>query len=119
MTSFRLQLREPYRSVLPNNTCNNLPLGGGVSQRMIILTKQLVAAKSISLCWIIQESLKTVGIIHYLSFFAVSSIYSIFQTNLDPEDSNVSVETKPFISLYCLRAVKLRNLIELILLISA
>ena len=69
-----------------------------------------------SLCWITQETLKTVGIIHYFSFFVVSSIYSIFQTNLDPEDSNVSVETKPFISLYCvsLRAVKLRNLIELI-----
>ena len=49
MTSFRLRLREPYRSVLPNNTCNNLPLGGGVSLRMIILTKQLVTAKSISL----------------------------------------------------------------------
>ena len=67
----------------------------------------------------IQKSLKTVGIIHYLSFFVVSSNYSIFQTNLDPGDLNVSVETKPFISLYCLPAVKLRNLIELILLISA
>ena len=49
MTSFRLRLRELYRSVLPNNTCNNLPLGGGVSLWMIILTKQLVTAKSISL----------------------------------------------------------------------
>ena len=50
MTSFRLRLREPYRSVIRDNTCNNLLLGGGVSQRMIIVIKQLAAAKSMSLC---------------------------------------------------------------------
>lgn len=37
MTSFRLRLRAPYRSVRPNDTFINLQLGCGVSQRMIIL----------------------------------------------------------------------------------
>ena len=115
MTSFRLQLREPYRSVLPNNTCNNLPLGGGVSLRMIILTKQLVTAKSISLNAELFKNLLNGG---YHSLFVVpvvSLIHSILQPNLDPEDPNVLFETKAiyFFVLFTYRQVTKSNWIHL------
>ena len=116
MTSFRLQLREPYRSVLPNNTCNNLPLGGGVSLRMIILTKRLVTAKSISLNAELFKNLLNGG---YHSLFVVpvvSLIHSILQPNLDLEEPSVLFETKAlcFFVLFTYRQVTKSNCINLI-----
>ena len=77
-----------------------------MSQRMIILTKQLVDAKSMSLCWIIQELLETVGIIHNWSYL----FYSMLQPNLDPENSHVSFRTKV---LFTYRQVTKSNCINL------
>ena len=70
----------------------NLPLGGGVSQRMIILTNNSLT-RNPCLCAELFKNLSKSG---YHSLFFVSVvrlINSILQPNLDREDSNVSFKT--------------------------
>ena len=94
MTSFWLKLRAPYRSLTHNNTCKNLPLGGGCHYgwsywQNNLLTRNVSMLNYSRISW-------NGG---YHSLFVVSVvrlIRSILQPNLDREDSNVSFETKAF-----------------------
>ena len=78
--------------------------------------KQLVDAKSTSLCRIIQESLEK-----WVSFIIcrICCTLVFFSRILIAKTQTCHLRPKSFISLYCLRAVKSRNQIELIWLISA
>ena len=92
MTAFWLKLRAPYRSLTHNNTCKNLPLGGGCHYvwsywQNNLLTRNVSMLNYSRISW-------NGG---YHSLFVVSVvrlIRSILQPNLDREDSNVSFETK-------------------------
>ena len=92
----------------------NLPLGVGVSQRMIILTNNSLT-RNPCLCAELFKNLLKSG---YHSLFVVSVvrlINSILQPNLDREDSNVSFKTKVlhFFVLFTCRQVTKSNWINL------
>ena len=113
MTSFRLRLRAPYRSVRPNDTFINLQLGCHKGWSFWKTTRWREIHASV----LNYSRISWNGGYHSLLIVSVLTlIYNILQPNLDPEDSNVPFETKAlhFFVLFTYRQVTKSNWVNLI-----